>query len=546
MTHESQPSRRPGDVDVDVLIVGAGLSGIGAAYHLQDRLPGKSYAILEAREALGGTWDLFRYPGIRSDSDLHTFGYAFKPWTGEKAIADGPAILEYIRETAREHGIDRHIRYGHRVTRASWSSDDARWTVTVERAGADAPETLTARWLFCAGGYYRYDQGYTPRLEGIERFEGPVVHPQHWPQDLDHAGRSVLVVGSGATAVTLVPALAGAADHVTMLQRSPSYIVPAPSRDVIADRLRRILGDRRAHAVTRRKNIWQQAALYGLCRRHPRAMRRLIRALTDKQLPEGCPVDVHFKPKYDPWDQRLCVVPDGDLFKALRRGSASIVTDHIDTFTERGVRLRSGRELEADIVVTATGLNLLAFGGIQLAVDGHDVALPDTVAYKGMMLGGVPNFAFAVGYTNASWTLKVDLACEHFCRLLAHADAGGHDAAVPTLEDPAMPTRVLLDFQAGYVLRSLDQFPRQGTSAPWQLAMSYAKDVKALRHGTVADGAMRFFSRGAVGRDGGADGPIVGPVPIGSGTAAIDTPSRTVNHGKGAPQWASSGISSSA
>jgi monooxygenase len=472
---------------VDVLIIGAGISGIGAAYHLQARRPEKTYAILEARDAIGGTWDLFRYPGIRSDSDLHTFAYAFKPWTGEKAIADGPSIKAYVEETARENGIDRHIRFGHRALRAEFDSDRALWTVEVEHAGETF--AMTARWLFCAAGYYRYDEGFTPRFEGIERFQGEVVHPQHWPEDLDYRGRRVVVIGSGATAVTLVPAMAEDAAHVTMLQRSPSYVLPLPSRDGLANLLRRWLGEERAYAITRRKNVYRQRAIYGLSRRFPKAMRAVIRAVNKWYLPPSCPVDVHFRPRYDPWDQRLCAAADGDLFAAIRSGRASVATDHVESFTERGIRLVSGRELEADVVVTATGLNLLAFGGLEFTVDGEPVHLPDTVAYKGFMLGGVPNFVYAIGYTNASWTLKVDLVCEYFCRLLAQ----GHDAFVPEVSDPDMRLRPLIDFQAGYVLRALDRFPKQGEVEPWYLAQDYFKDAKALREGDVEDGTMRFF-----------------------------------------------------
>ncbi len=480
---------------VDVLIAGAGLSGIGAAWHLQHRHPGRSCAILEAREASGGTWDLFRYPGVRSDSDLSTFGYAFKPWTGEKALANGSGILAYLRETAREAGIDERIRYGHRVVRASWSADAARWTVEAEHAGGIV--RLTAGWLFCATGYYRYDEGFTPRFPGVERFRGPVVHPQHWPEDLRVAGRRVLVIGSGATAVTLVPALAELGAQVTMLQRSPSYILSLPSRDALADRLRRRFGDVRGHALTRGKNILQQRAVYAFCQRAPRLARRLIRRLTERQLPPGVDVDTHFRPAYDPWDQRLCAVPDGDLFRALRKGRAEIVTDAVETFTERGVRTGSGRELDADVVVTATGLRLLVFGGIALDVDGKPVSVPATLTYKGMMLGGVPNFAFAIGYTNASWTLKVDLVCEHFCRLLAHMDARGLDTAVPVHDGPAAATRPLLDLSAGYVQRSLHELPRQGARPPWKLAMNYYEDVARLRRGRVDDPALRFSARDA-------------------------------------------------
>ncbi|WP_272477327.1 flavin-containing monooxygenase [Baekduia alba] len=479
---------------VDVLVVGAGLSGIGAAWHLQDKQPGKSYAILEARAASGGTWDLFRYPGIRSDSDLSTFAYAFKPWTGEKAIADGPEILEYIRATARDAGIDQHIRYGHRVVRAAWSSDQARWTVEAERTDTGQTVALTASWLFCASGYYRYDEGFTPRFAGVEDFGGQVVHPQHWPEDLDVSGRRVVVIGSGATAVTLVPALAAQGAHVTMLQRSPSYILPLPSRDPIADRLRKWFGDARGHELTRRKNIWRQRKLYAFCQKRPALARRIIRWVTSKQLP-GFDLDTHFTPKYDPWDQRLCAVPDGDLFRALRKGDAEIATDAIDTFTERGLRLASGTELEADVIVTATGLNLLIFGGVEVQVDGAPVAPADTLAFKGMMLSGVPNFAFAIGYTNSSWTLKVDLVCEHLCRVLSHMDARGLDQVVPVAGDAAQETRPLLDFSAGYVQRSLSQLPRQGASAPWHLAMDYREDVEHLRRGPVEDPALRFARR---------------------------------------------------
>ncbi|MCW3039790.1 MAG: NAD(P)/FAD-dependent oxidoreductase [Solirubrobacterales bacterium] len=477
---------------VDMLIVGAGLSGIGAAWHLQDKRPGTSYAILEARGAMGGTWDLFRYPGIRSDSDLSTFAYAFKPWTGENAIADGPEILEYIRETAADNGIDEHIRYGHKVVRASWSTEDARWTVEAERADTGETVRMTAGFLFAASGYYRYDEGFTPRFEGTEDFTGQIVHPQLWPEDIDVAGKRVVVIGSGATAVTLIPALAAQDAHVTMLQRSPSYIMSLPSRDVIADRLRRWFGDERGHALTRRKNIFQQRKVYAFCQRYPKLARRLIRRLTEKQLPAHIDVDTHFNPTYDPWDQRLCAVPNGDLFRALRAGKADIVTDGIERFTEKGLRLSSGRELEADIIVTATGLNLQLFGGAELEVDGHVMVPAETLAYKGLMLSGVPNFAFAIGYTNSSWTLKVDLVCEYLCRLLDHMEARGQRTVVPVDPNPGQATRPLMDFSAGYVQRAIAQLPRQGAAAPWHLAMDYAEDVAHLRGAPIADGALRF------------------------------------------------------
>jgi cation diffusion facilitator CzcD-associated flavoprotein CzcO len=384
------------------------------------------------------------------------------------------------------------------VLRASWSGEEALWTVEGEQVESGEAFTITARWLFSASGYYRYDEGFTPRFEGVERFGGQVIHPQRWPEDLDYAGKRVVVIGSGATAMTLVPAMAQqGAGHVTMLQRSPTYVLPIPASDPVERWLRGKVGAKRAYAITRRKNVWRQLAFYRLCRRFPRAARALIRQVNKRALPADCPVDVHFKPRYDPWDQRVCVVPDGDLYRALHAGTASVVTDEVETFTERGLKLRSGAELEADVVVTATGLNLLAFGGIEMEVDGREVALNETVAYKGMMLSGVPNFVFAVGYTNASWTLKVDLVCEHFCRLLAAAEVRGCDAFVPVLADEAMPTRPLLDFAAGYVLRSLDQFPRQGEREPWHLAMSYPKDVRYLRRGAVADPELRFFAASA-------------------------------------------------
>jgi monooxygenase len=478
---------------VDVLIVGAGLSGIGAAHHIQSAFPGRTYTILEARDAIGGTWDLFRYPGVRSDSDMHTLGYRFRPWTQAKAIADGPSILRYVRDTAAEAGIDRHIRFGHRVVRAAWSSPDARWTVRAVHDGE--PVELTCRFLYVCSGYYHYDTGHAPGFPGIERFRGRIVHPQRWPADLDYAQKQVVVIGSGATAVTLVPALADRAAHVTMLQRSPTYILSVPAADSIANRLRRVLGPRRAYPIVRWKNVAVSTLIYQLSRHRPGLVRALIRKASIKQLPPDYAVDTHFKPRYQPWDQRLCLIPDGDLFTAIREGRVSVATDGVAEFTETGLRLESGAEVGADIVVTATGLRLLALGGIELAVDGHDVKLPETMAYKGMMLSGVPNFAFTVGYTNASWTLKADLVSEYVVRLLRYLDSHGYDRCVPVNDDPAVTERPLLDFQAGYVLRSIDEFPRAGSRPPWQLGMSYAHDVVKLRYGRIDDGAMRFSRR---------------------------------------------------
>jgi monooxygenase len=480
---------------LDVLIVGAGISGIGCAYYLQRELPHKHYAILEARATSGGTWDLFRYPGIRSDSDVHTFGYEFQPWPGERVIADGDEILNYIRDTAAAHRIDEQIRFQQRVVAADWVSDEAGWRVEVERTDTGERLTLSCAWLFCGGGYYRYDHGYTPELPELEQFRGRLVHPQHWPAELDYDNRHVVVIGSGATAVTLVPALAQRAAHVTMLQRSPTYVVSLPTRDRIDEWLRERLGPGRAYRLTRAKNIALNTVFYELCQRFPRLMRRLIRRLTTKQLPGDYPVDVDFKPRYGPWDQRMCVVPDGDLFGALRCGSASIVTDAIAGFGERSVRLESGRELEADIVVTATGLNLLAFGGIAFSVDGEPVNLPQTLAFRGMMLSGLPNFAYLIGYTNASWTLKVGLVCQHLCRILRHMEVHGYDRVVPQPSpDARSVTRPLLSFSAGYVLRALDALPRQGTAAPWDLPMSYGVDRRRLLDGPVEDPGLRFES----------------------------------------------------
>jgi monooxygenase len=481
---------------VDVLIVGAGLSGIGAARHIQDAFPGKTFAILEARDAIGGTWDLFRYPGVRSDSDMHTLGYRFRPWMEDTAIADGPSILRYVRETAAETGIDTHIRFGHRVTRAAWSSVDARWTVEAVRDGQ--PTRFTTRFLFGCTGYYRYDAGYEPDFPGIGEFGGTVVHPQHWPADLEYGGKKVVVIGSGATAITLVPAMTGKAAHVTMLQRSPTYITTLPGVDPVATALGKLVGKRRAYPVIRWKNVAVQTLFYQLSRRRPELVRSLLRQAAIRQLPPGYDVDTHFKPRYNPWDQRLCVVPDGDLFRAIRDGKASVVTDRIAGFTASGVRLESGAELDADIVVTATGLRLLALGDIQLTVDGKDVKLPETMAYKGMMISGVPNMAFTIGYTNASWTLKADLVSEYVVRLLRRLDAGGYDTCVPVNDNPAVTERPLLDFAAGYVLRAIREFPKAGSRAPWQVLMSYPHDLLKLRFGKIDDGAMRFSRRPAV------------------------------------------------
>ncbi|TDC81563.1 NAD(P)/FAD-dependent oxidoreductase [Micromonospora sp. KC606] len=476
---------------VDVLIVGAGLSGVGAACHLRRDCPDKTYAVLEARGAIGGTWDLFRYPGIRSDSDMFTLGYSFKPWTDPKAIADGDSIRDYVRDTAREYGVVEHIRFHHRVVRAEWDSSTARWTVHAHRADTGEDVTITCSFLFTCSGYYRYDAGHTPEFPGVDRFTGELIHPQHWPQEFDHTGRRVVVIGSGATAVTLVPAMARRAAHVTMLQRSPTYVIALPSRDVVADALRRWLPSTAAHPLLRWKNVLLGTVNFQLSRRAPSLVRALLRRAAKGRLPAGYDVDRHFSPRYDPWDQRLCVAPDGDLFEAVRVGRASVVTDTIDTFTEHGVRLASGEELPADVVVTATGLNLLALGGMSVAVDGVDIDLARTVAYKGMMLSGVPNLALTIGYTNASWTLKADLVATYVCRLLRHLDATGHQIVTPVApRDGGLAP--LIDLTSGYVLRSVDVLPRQGVRAPWRLHQNYPRDVLLMRHGRLVDEGVRF------------------------------------------------------
>ncbi|MFI5776410.1 flavin-containing monooxygenase [Nocardia sp. NPDC051570] len=479
---------------LDVLIIGAGLSGIGAAHHLQRAFPARTYAILEARAAIGGTWDLFRYPGIRSDSDMFTLGYRFRPWLGDKAIADGPSILDYVRETAAEAGIDRHIRFGHRARRAEWSSDEQRWTVTARRADTGDTVTLTANFLFCCSGYYRYDQGYTPDFVGRDRFEGTIVHPQHWPRELAVEGKRIVIIGSGATAVTLGPALTALGAHVTMVQRSPSYVLSVPARDAVADRLRRMLPSRAAYTLARAKNIAYSTAIYQLCQRRPERMRAWIRGLQQHWLPEGYDIDTHFAPRYNPWDQRMCLVPNGDLFRAIRKGALEMVTDDIDAFTATGLRLSSGAELPADIIVTATGLDLLIFGGIELAVDGAPVDVPKAMAYRAMMLSGVPNFAYIIGYTNASWTLKADLVCEYIVRLLRHMDARGYAAVTPVRDESVGTTAFLPNFSAGYVLRAADRFPAAGDRTPWRLHMNYLRDLPAFRYRRIADRALRFTS----------------------------------------------------
>ncbi len=482
---------------LDVVIVGAGLSGIAAAYHVQTSSPRKTYAILEAREVSGGTWDLFRYPGVRSDSDMYTLGYSFRPWRNPKAIADGAAILDYIRETASELGIDKHIRYRHRVESAAWSSQTDRWTLTLSEG-----RTITCRFLIMCSGYYDYTAGYTPDLPGARQFKGTMIHPQQWPENLDYTGKRVVVIGSGATAVTLVPEMAKRAAHVTMLQRSPTYIMTLPAEDRIANWLRSKLPDTTAHAITRWKNVLMGMTTFQLARRFPAQASKLIVGQVKKQL-AGTSDVAHFTPTYNVWDQRLCLVPDGDLFDAIKNGSASIVTDHITTFDATGIQLKSGAHLDADIVVTATGLKVQLFGGMTVDVDGQRMNPGEMLVYKGIMVSGVPNLAFAVGYTNASWTLKADLTAQYVARLLAHMDEHGFTACRPE-RDPDVVEEPILNFSSGYVQRALPQIPKQGSVRPWKLFQNYVLDLLMIRHSKIEDGTMKFT------RPASTDGKTVG------------------------------------
>jgi cation diffusion facilitator CzcD-associated flavoprotein CzcO len=481
----------------DVLIVGAGISGIGAGYHLKTNCPGRGYAILEGRDCIGGTWDLFRYPGVRSDSDMYTLGYSFRPWTSPKAIADGPAILAYLNETARAYGIDRKIRFGHFVTRAAWSSESARWTVEVERGEAREPLRFTCSFLFMCAGYYDYAQGYTPEFPGAERFAGRIVHPQQWSEDVAYEGKRVVVIGSGATAVTLVPKLAETA-QVTMLQRSPTYIVSMSDEDTLANWLRRRLPAKLAYALTRWKNVVLGLLLYQFCQRAPERAKRLILRGVRNALGPDFDVERHFSPAYKPWDQRLCLVPNGDLFEAIKQKRVAVVTDAIERFTETGIRLASGAELPADLIVTATGLRMKFLGGLELSVDGARVDPSRGLTYKGMMLEGVPNLAMAVGYTNASWTLKCDLTCEYVCRLLNHMEKHGYAQCRPERNDADVAAEPFMGLTSGYIQRAQHLFPKQGSKAPWKLYQNYALDLLMLGYGRIEDGVMRF-SRVAAG-----------------------------------------------
>lgn len=477
----------------DVIIIGAGLSGIGAAVHLQRNCPGKRYLILEARPAIGGTWDLFRYPGIRSDSDMHTLGYRFKPWTASKAIADGPAILDYVRSTAEEHGITSHIRFQHQLLAADWSEADACWHLTVATPGTQ--QTLDCRMLLMCSGYYNYGDAYTPDFPGRERFAGPVIHPQHWPQDLDYTGKKVVIIGSGATAMTLAPAMAERAAAVTVLQRSPTYVVSRPDKDVIANLLRKILPDAWAYAITRWKNVWLSQYIYQRSRTRPERLKKLLLDRVRKELGPDYEVERHFTPRYNPWDQRLCLVPNADLFKSIRAGKTVMVTDHIQSFTETGITLQSGQTLDADIIITATGLNLQVLGGATFSNNGQPIVFADTWAYHGLMFSGVPNMVFTFGYINASWTLRADLTAEFFCRLINDMDKRGARICVPQLRetDKTMPARPFIDdFSAGYMQRMMHRFPKQGDREPWLNSQRYGYDRKVLRTGSLDDGVLQF------------------------------------------------------
>jgi len=483
----------------DVLLVGAGISGIGAAWYLQSQAPSRSYLILESREGIGGTWDLFRYPGIRSDSDMYTLGFAFKPWLAAKAIADGPSILDYVRETAREHDIDRHIRFSHHVTSASWSSKAALWTVEAERRDSGETVRFTCRWLHMCSGYYDYAGGYVPEFQDMDRFEGRIVHPQFWPEDLDYRGKSVVVIGSGATAVTLVPAMAGDAGHVVMLQRSPTYIVSRPSEDSIAHWLRRRLPPMLAYRLVRWKNVLLQQWFFHLARTRPEKVKTKLLELVREELGPNYDVETHFTPRYNPWQQRLCLVPDSDLFEAIRQGKASVVTGEIERFTEKGLKLTSGAELDADIIVSATGLKLQVLSDVAFTVDGERRNISRSMTYKGMMFSDIPNVSYSFGYTNASWTLKADLTAGYLCRILNHMEAKGCEIAQPH-RDPDVEEMPFVDFTSGYFERARDILPKQGATKPWRLHQNYALDMASLKYGTVDDGTLAFGRRAGTAR----------------------------------------------
>jgi monooxygenase len=485
---------------VDVVVVGAGLSGIGAGYHLQTMSPDRSYVILEGRDGLGGTWDLFKYPGIRSDSDMHTLGFSFKPWTEAKSIADGPSILQYLKQTVAQFGIDKNIRYGQLVTKAEWSTDDAQWTVTSTNKATGASNTISCSFLFMCSGYYSYKKGHTPEFAGRERFKGTVVHPQDWPTDLDYAGKRVVVIGSGATAVTIVPSMADKAAHVTMLQRSPTYMVSRPDHDVMANRMRKVLPEKMAYSLTRFKNTWRQQLVYNKTRTDPDKVKQLLLGGIKMELGADYDIAKHFTPAYNPWDQRLCLVPNGDFFKSMREGKASVVTDHITSFTETGIQLASGEHLDADIIITATGLELVTLGEMDFFVDGNQVDFAKTWTYKGFAYSDIPNLASTFGYINASWTLRSDLTAEYVCRLLNHMRKLGVAQCTPRLrqQDRNMKERPWIDgFSSGYMQRMMHRMPRQGDHEPWINPQNYRRDKKMFKHSPIDDGVMQFSKQSA-------------------------------------------------
>jgi len=482
----------------NVIIVGAGLSGIGAAHHLQKRCPGKTYAILEAREAIGGTWDLFRYPGIRSDSDMFTLGYGFHPWRETKVIADGPSIKSYVNATAREYGIDKAIRFSTRVEAIAFDSKTARWTVTARTPQGETK--LTCNFIWMCSGYYRYSEGYTPDFPGADKFRGPIIHPQKWPENFDYSGKEIVVIGSGATAVTLIPSMADKARHITMLQRSPSWFYSLPESSAFAETLSKVLPRSLAYRLVRWHRIIFQQIMYKLIRARPAKAGENLLNLVREQLPAGYDVEKHFHPRYNPWDQRLCVVPDGDLFKAIRAGKASVETDEIETFTQNGIRLKSGKTLNADIIVTATGLSLEAMGGARASVDGKAIDLGETFTYRGFACTGLPNLIFVFGYTNSSWTLRADLLSHYVCRLINYMDKQGFDIAAPVNDDPALKPEPFLNLNSGYIMRAAARLPKQGDKAPWRNPQSYFRDIWVLRHGRIDDGVMRFSKAGARAR----------------------------------------------
>lgn len=476
---------------LDVVIVGAGISGISTAWHLQDRCPTKSYAILERRENIGGTWDLFKYPGIRSDSDMFTLGFRFKPWTSSRAIADGQSIWNYINEAAVENGIDKHIRTGHRVTSVDWSDADNRWTINIEAAGEQ--RQLTASFLSVCSGYYNYDEGYSPEFPGAADFKGQIIHPQHWPEGLDYAGKKIVVIGSGATAITLIPSLVNeGAGHVTMLQRSPTYIGALPLDDPIAAQANKFLPKNVAHVVNRWKAIAMATGQYQVARRFPKVFKKALRDMATRRLPEGFDYDKHFSPRYNPWDERVCLAPNGDFFKTIKAGKADVVTDTIETFTETGIKLTSGAELQADIIITATGLNMQLFGGATATRNGEPIDLTKSMTYKGLMLSGVPNMAITFGYTNASWTLKADLVSEFICRVLNYMDANGFDRVEPQHPGDSVEEQPFMDFSPGYFRRAIDTLPKSGSEAPWKLKQNYFFDLRLIRHGKVDEESLHF------------------------------------------------------